>query len=202
MRDTLNDIRKSAHTFDIFDEASELEAAQFVDEMSGESDETPAQDANAPDARALDNAIEILQVSKSPVFQEIFGALKALHAECVEKSKDEKQTADFRSLNHTKGLGVEQSIGVFTAILEESEARLKSATPAERHAMGSEANTFINDLTSPVAASPTEEASPSKRVIVVGPSSEEKPSPRVPSAGVQANTKRAQEWLKSDASPS
>jgi len=54
------------------------------------------------------------------VFQEIFGALKALHAECVNKSKDEKQTADFRSLNHTKGLGVEQSIGVCTAILEES----------------------------------------------------------------------------------
>jgi hypothetical protein len=94
------------------------------------------------------------------VFQEIFGALKALHAECVNKSKDEKQTADFRSLNHTKGLGVEQSIGVCTAILEESEARLKSATPAERRAMGKDANQFISDLISPVATPQTEEASP------------------------------------------
>jgi hypothetical protein len=198
MHDTLNDIRNSAHTFDIFDEASELEAAQFVDEMSGEGDETPAEDANVPDARPLDSAVEILRVSKSPVFQEIFGALKALHAECLNKSKDEKQTADFRSLNHTKGLGVEQSIGVFITILEESEARLKSATPAERHAMGKDANTFISDLISPVAAPQTEAASPKRRVINVGPSSlEETPkSASVPSAGVQSNTKRAQEWLK------
>ena len=123
-----------------------------------------------PDSMPLDNAIEILQVSKSPVFQKIFVALKALHAECVEKSKSEKDSADFRSLNHTKGLGVEQSIGVFTAILEESEARLRAATPAERHAMGRDANAFIADLLTPVAEV--------KEPIICGPSSlDETPQP-------------------------
>jgi hypothetical protein len=180
-------IRESARTFDIHSQESELEAATFVDDLTGDGDgdETPIDDANLPDAMRLANAVEIQRVSKSPVFQNIFAALKELHAECVAKSKDEKQTADFRSLNHTKGLGVEQSIGVFTTILEESEARLKTATPAERRAMGSEANQFISDLIAP--------ATP----IIAGPESpNEPPQPsRVPSASVQKNTKAAQAFL-------
>jgi hypothetical protein len=191
-RDVMQDIRDTYRNLDINSQESEWEAQAEVDSMAGDVDETPAEDASAPDARPLDNAIEILRVSKSPVFQEIFGALKALHAECVAKSKDEKQTPDFRSLNHTKGLGVEQSIGVFTAILEESEARLKSATPAERRAMGKDANQFISDLISPVVASEPEVESRSTS-SVTGP----------PSATVQANTKKARAFFKkSDASRS
>ena len=191
MDDTQAKILESHRIFDIHSQESELEAQNDVDWMAGDVDETPDADMSLPDARPLDNAIEILRVSKSPVFQEIFGALKALHAECVEKSKDEKQTADFRGLNHTKGLGVEQSIGVFTAILEESEARLKSATPAERRAMGSEANTFISDLISPVATSEPQAESRSTS-SVVGP----------PSDDVRRNTKAAQEFFKKSADAS
>ena len=196
---TLEAIHNSARTFDLYDEAGEAEAAKILDDMAGEADITPDEDqfgCNGFDGVPLDKAIEIQRVSKSPVFQEIFSALKALHAECIEKSKNEKQTSDFRNLHHVKGLGVEQSIGVFTAILEESEARLKAATPAERRAMGKDANQFISDLIAPVVAPQTEETGPKKRVIVVGPPSEEQPSRRVLSAGVQANTRRAQEFFK------
>jgi hypothetical protein len=177
-------ILESARIFDIHSQESELQAQEDVDWISGDVEETPADDVDVPDTLPLENAIEIQQVSKSPVFQNIFAALKTLHAECVTKSKDEKQTADFRSLNHTKGLGVEQAIGIFTAMLEESESRLKSATPEERRAMGADANTFISDLITP------------SEPIIVGPSSLETPkSPSVPSAGVQRNTRAAQKWL-------
>jgi hypothetical protein len=184
---TQTKIFQSARDFDLYDEAGEAVATQILDERNGEADITPEEDENGVngfDAMPLENAIEIQQVSKSPVFQNIFVALKTLHAECIEKSKNEKELSDFRNLHHVKGLGVEQAIGIFTAILEESEARLKSATPAERRAMGSEANTFISDLISPVAAS---EPQPESRSTssVVGP----------PSAKVQSNTKRSQEWL-------
>jgi hypothetical protein len=188
----LDAISKTARDFDLNDEVGEAVATKILDETAGEADTTDDEDqfgCNGFDGVPLDKAIEILQVSKSPLFQGIFSALKALHAECIEKSKNEKQTSDFRNLHHVKGLGVEQSIGVFTAILEESEARLKSATPAERRAMGSEANQFISDLIAPVA-----------EPILVGPSSLEETRsiaapPRVPSAGVLKNTKAAQAFL-------
>jgi hypothetical protein len=191
-RNVLDDILQSARDFDINSEESELKAAAFVDDLTGDGDETLEGEANINgfDSRPLDNAIEILRVSKSPVYQEIFGALKALHAECIEKSKNEKQSADFRNLHHVKGLGVEASLGIFTAILEESEARLKAATPAERRAMGKDANQFISDLIAPVAEP--------KEPIVCGPSSLDE-TPRVPSTKVQSNTKKAQDWLKANA---
>jgi hypothetical protein len=205
LRDTLQDIHQSARDFDLYDEVGEAAATKIIDDRAGEADITPDEDqfgCNGFDGVPLDKAIEVLRVSKSPVFQEIFSALKALHSECIEKSKNEKQTSDFRNLHHVKGLGVEQSLGVFTAILEDSEARLKAATPTERRAMGQDANQFISDLVSPVAEPQAEEAP--KRVINVGPSSEEKPkSYPAPSAGIQANTRRAQEFFKkSDASRS
>jgi hypothetical protein len=181
-------IQHSARKFDLYDEEGEAEATQILDEMAGEADTTADEDqfgCNGFDALPLDKAIDIQRVSKSPVFQEIFGALKALHAECVEKSKNEKESADFRSLHHTKGLGVEASIGIFTAILEESEARLKAATPEERRAMGSEANQFISNLIEKPSVADV------KKPTVSEPSAPARP----PSAGVQRNTKAAQEFL-------
>jgi len=183
-------ISESYRAFDINSQESDLDAAQQIDEMSGDTDFTPDEDANVPDAMPLANAMEIQRVSKSPVFQHIFAALKTLHAECVDKSKDERQSADYRSLNHTKGLGVEQSIGVFTTILEESEARLKATTPAERRAMGHDAKQVISDLIAP--------ATPTEPIIVGASSLEDTPSrpSRAPSADVRKNTKAAQEFFK------
>jgi hypothetical protein len=184
-------IRQSARIFDIHSQESELQAQEDVDWNSGDA-EPPSEDqfgVNGFDAVPLSSAIDTARLAHVPAFQQIHAAIKDLHAQCVEKSKDEKQTADFRSLNHAKGLGVEQVLGVISAVLEESEARLKSATPAERHAMGKDANQFISDLLAPV--------SDMKKPIVVGPSSlDETPKPpRVPSVGVQKNTKAAQEFL-------
>jgi hypothetical protein len=186
---TLQAIHDSARTFDLYDEAGEAEATRILDEMAGEADTTADEDqfgSNGFDALPLEKAIDIQRVSKSPVFQEIYEALKTLHGECVNKSKDSKATQDTRTLEHQMGMGVEASIGIFTAILEESEARLKAATPEERRAMGSEANRFISDL----IEKPSVNNSPAL-------SSEEKPkSYPAPSAGVQSNTKRMQEFFK------
>jgi hypothetical protein len=183
-------IRESARTFDIYADSPETD--QLLDEIAGEA-EPPSEDqfgVNGFDAIPLSGAIDTARLAQVPAFQQIHAAIKDLHAQCVEKSKDEKQTADFRSLNHAKGLGVEQVLGVISTLLEESEARLKSATPAERRAMGKDANQFISDLLAPVIDI--------KKPIVVGPSSLDetpKPSPSVPSAGVQKNTKAAQAFL-------
>jgi hypothetical protein len=183
-------MKQSARHFDIHSEESEMKAAAFVDELTGDGDETPEDEENINgfEQVPLSGAIATAQLAQVPAFQSIHAAIKDLHAQCVEKSKSEKESADFRNLNHAKGLGIEQVLGVINAALEESAARLKSASPDERRAMGSEANTFINDLIT------------AREPIIVGPSSEEKTSPRPPSAGVQMNTKAAQEWLKTHAS--
>jgi hypothetical protein len=99
--DVLQQIRDSYHNLDINSLESELEAQRQIDYESGDFDESPDEDANVPDAMPLENAIEIQRVSKSPVFQNIFRALRELHADFVNKSKDEKQNADYRSLFHT-----------------------------------------------------------------------------------------------------
>lgn len=178
MDKTLQAIHDSARNFDLYDEAGEAVATKILDDMAGEADFTPDEDqfgCNGFDGVPLSGAIDTARLAQVPAFQQIHAAIKDLHAQCVEKSKDEKQSADYRALHHAKGLGVEQVLGVINAALEESEARLKAATPAERRAMGSEANTFISDLIAPVAASQTEAESP-KRVINVGPSSLDEPN--------------------------
>lgn len=178
----LDAIARTARTMDINSQESELLAQEEVDWMAGDVDETPADDANVPDSMPLESAIDTQRVSKSPVFQNIFQALKELHADFVNKSKDAKAAQDARTLNHQMGMGLEAALGIFTTLLEESEARLKAATPAERRAMGSEANQFIAELIQPAATA-------QEPVVQSRPAAP-------PSAGVQSNTKRAQEWLK------
>ena len=172
----LDAIARTARDMDINSQESEILAQEEVDWMAGDVDQTPASDASVPDSMPLENAIDVQRVSKSPVFQNIFQALTELHADFVNKSKDAKASSDARTLAHQMGMGLEAALGVFTTMLEESEARLKAATPEERRAMGSEANQFIRDLTeTPIA--------------------DDRPV-GAPSASVQSNTRAAQEWLK------
>ena len=107
MDKTLQAIHDSARNFDLYDEAGEAVATKILDDMAGEADFTPTEDqfgCNGFDGVPLSGAIEIQRVwRKSPVFQQIHAAIERIcMRECVEKCKDEKQSADYRHLHHAK----------------------------------------------------------------------------------------------------
>jgi len=194
MNDQIKAIRESARIFDIHSQESELDAAQFVDEMSGDGDETHADDINVPDYMPLPAALTLVETSRKDGFRFMQEIAEEMLAQFSAKSEDVKATQDARTLNHQMAMGVKALLVEWGARVAEAEQRVQQSTPEERRKMGV---TNVRDI---LESEPQAEAP--KRVIVVGPSSEEKPSSRVPSAGVQANTKRAQDWLNSDASRS
>lgn len=157
MDQALDKILQVAHDFDINSYEDETYAA--IEAMTGDG-ETPAEDqfgANGFDTLPLSDAIATAQLAQIPAFQVLHAAIKELHAQAVEKSKDEKQSADYRALHHAKGLGIEQVLGVIGSTLTESGARLQSTTPEERQAIGPKANQYLAELTEQVVGPPSAE---------------------------------------------
>jgi hypothetical protein len=186
MKDTLQDIHNTARNLDIFGEASELEAAQFVDEMSGDVDDTNPDDANVPDVMPLPDALNLVDASHADGFQFAKGVAEQMLAQYSAKAEDVKATQDSRTLHSSMALGIKKLLIEWGARVAEAEERVQQSTPEERRKMGV-AN--VRDI-----LEPEPQAETPKRVINVGPSSIAEPS--VPAAEIQSNTKRAQEWLK------
>jgi hypothetical protein len=193
MKNTLQDIQDTYNNLDLFGEASELEAATFVDEMSGDGDETHPDDANIPDSLPLPDALNLLDASRADGFQFAKGVAEELRAQFVVKSEDVKGTADSRVLHANMALAIKTLLVTWGSKIAEAEERVQQSTPDERRKMGVNPSTIV------------EQAEP-REPIICGPSSlDETPSrpASVPSAVVQRNTRAAQDWLKkSDATRS
>jgi hypothetical protein len=178
MDDTQAKIRESYRNLDINSQESELEAAIFVDEMSGDGDETDPSDVNIPDSMPLPAALTLVETSHADGFQFMKEIAEQMLAKFSAKSEDVKATQDSRTLNHQMAMGVKALLVEWGARVAEAEERLKQTTPDERRKIGVD----VEDI---LQGTPVNESS--NRAV------------GVPSANVQSNTKRAQEWLKSDA---
>jgi hypothetical protein len=191
MTDTLQAIRDTYNNLDLFGEASELEAAKFVDEMSGDGDETPAEDQNVPDSLPLPDALNLVDASHGDGIRFLTGIAEQMLKQFSAKAEDVKATQDSRTLNHQMAMGVKALLVEWGARVAEAEERVAASTPDERRKMGVNPSTIV------------EQAEPREPIICRASSLEETPScppsPSVPSAGVQKNTRAAQEWLKSNA---
>jgi hypothetical protein len=183
MKDTLQDIHNTAHNLDIFGEASELEAAQFVDEMSGDVDDTHPEDANVPDSMPLPAALTLVETSREDGFRFMQEIAEQMLARFSAKSEDLKSTQDARTLNHQMAMGVKALLVEWGARIAEAESRVAASTPDERRLLGVNVAEILEPSEPEVESRSTSS--------VTGP----------PSASVMQNTKRAQEFLaKSDAS--
>jgi hypothetical protein len=192
MTDTLQAIRDTYNNLDLFGEASELEAAKFVDEMSGDGDETPAEDQNVPDSLPLPDALNLVDASHADGFQFAKGVAEQMLAQYSAKAEDVKATQDSRTLYANMSLALKKLLVEWGARIAEAEERVQQSTLDERRKLGVRISDILEDQ-------PADEL---KMPIILGPSSlEETPTaePRVPSLGIQKNTKAAQEWLKSNA---
>jgi hypothetical protein len=179
MKNTLQDIQDTAHNLDIFGEASELEAAQFVDDLTGDNDTTPDEDQNVPDSMPLPDALNFVTASRGDSIQFLTGIAEQMLAKFSAKSEDVKATQDSRTLNHQMAMGVKAVLVEWGARLAEAEERVQQSTPDERRRTG------VNSAD------------------ILEPEAEDRRPPSVPSAGVRKNTAAAQEWLKkSDATRS
>jgi len=173
MTDTLRAIRDTYNNLDIFGEASELDAAKFVDEMSGDGDETPAEDQNVPDSLPLPAALTLVDASHGDGIQFLTGIAEQKLAQFMAKSKDMRATADSRALFSNMAMGIEQLLVEWGARVAEAEERVAASTPDERRLLGVDVTKIL-------------EAEPRSTSSVVGP----------PPAGVQRNTRAAQEFFK------
>jgi hypothetical protein len=191
MTDTLQAIRDTYNNLDLFGEASELEAAKFVDEMSGDGDETPAEDQNVPDSLPLPDALNLVDASHADGFTFAKTIAEQMLAQYSAKAEDVKATQDSRTLHSSMALGIKKLLIEWGARVAEAEERVQQSTPEERRKMGV---TDVRDI-----LEPEPQAETPKRVINVGPPSIAEPS--VPAAEIQSNTKRAQEWLKKTDAP-
>ncbi len=171
--------------FDIHSLESELKAQRQIDYESGEYDETPAEDADVPDSMPLPDALHLVDASHADGFTFAKTITEQMLAQYSAKAEDVKATADSRQLYANMALALKKLLVEWGARIAEAEERVQTANPEERRKMGVNPRTVV------------EQAEP-KEPIICGPSSEEKPkSYAPPSAGVQSNTKRAKEWLKS-----
>ncbi len=180
-RDVMQDIRDSYHAFDIHSQASELDAAAFVDEMSGEGDETPAEDANVPDAMPFAAAVAVVDGVQDEAFQLFRQAAQTMMDGYLAESKNLKASQDHRTVHANMALGIEKLLVAWSEYVTEANDRVKNATTEEKRHRGAKVKSSANQSVAPV-----EESNANA-------------SPRVPSARVVKNTKAAQEWLKSDA---
>jgi ABC-type amino acid transport substrate-binding protein len=180
-KDVLQDIADTYSNLDIFGEASELEAAQFVDEMSGDTDYTPDEDQNVPDSMPLPDALNLVDASRADGFTFAKNIAEQMLAQYSAKAEDVKATQDSRTLHANMSLALKKLLVEWGARIAEAEERVQQSTSDERRKLG----VNVAEILEP------------KEPIICGPSSlEGKPkSYPAPSAGVQANTKRAQEFL-------
>jgi hypothetical protein len=176
MKNTLQDIRDTHNNLDLFSESSELEAAAFVDEMSGDVDDTAAADANVPDTMPLPAALTLVETSHADGFQFMKDVAEQMLAQFSAKSEDVKATQDSRTLHANMALGIKKLLVEWGARIAEAEERLKQGTPDERRKLGVNVSEILE---------PEPEVENRSTSSVAGP----------PSAAVRTNTKRAQEFL-------
>src|SRR5580658_8859680 len=136
MKDTLQDIHHTARNLDIFGEASELEAAQFVDEMSGDVDDTNPDDANIPDVMPLPDALNLVDASHADGFQFAKGVAEQMLAQYSAKAEDVKATQDSRTLHANMSLALKKLLVEWGARIAEAEERVQQSSPDERRRTG------------------------------------------------------------------
>jgi hypothetical protein len=171
--------------FDIHSLESEVKAQRQIDEMSGDVDDTHADDANIPDVMPLPDALNLVDASHADGFQFAKGVAEQMLAQYSAKAEDVKATQDSRTLHANMSLALKKLLVEWGARIAEAEERVQQCSPDERRRTG----VNVAEILEP------------KEPIICGPSSlDEAPkSYPGPSAGVQSNTKKAQEWLKSNA---
>ena len=171
--------------FDIHSLESEWKAQRQIDYESGEYDETPAEDADVPDSMPLPDALHLVDASHADGFTFAKNIAEQMLAQYSAKAEDVKASQDSRTLHASMALGLKKLLVEWGARIAEAEERVQQSSPDERRRTG----VNVAEILEP------------KEPIICGPSSlDETPkSYAPPSAGVQSNTKKAQEWLKSNA---
>jgi hypothetical protein len=192
MKNTMQDIRDTYHNLDITSLESELEAQKQIDYESGDFDETPAEDVNVPDSMPFAAAVAVVDGVQDEAFQLFRQAAQTMMDGYLAESKNLKSSQDHRTVHANMAMGIEKLLVAWSEYVAEANDRVKNATTEEKRQRGVRVKPVVNKGPAPV-----------EEPIIVGPSSEEKPKssrpPSAPSAGVQKNTKAAQEWLKSNA---
>src|SRR5271170_4036054 len=128
MTDTLQAIRDTYHNLDLFGEASELEAAKFVDEMSGDGDETDPSDINVPDSLPLPDALNLVDASHADGFQFAKGVAEQMLSQYSAKAEDVKATQDSRTLYANMSLALKKLLVEWGARIAEAEERVQQST--------------------------------------------------------------------------
>jgi hypothetical protein len=163
--------------FDIHSLESEVKAQRQIDEMSGDFDETPDEDANVPDVMPLPAAVTLVETSHADGFQFMKDIAEQMFAQFSAKAEDVRATQDSRTLHASMALGIKKLLIEWGARVAEAEERLKQSTNEERRLLGLDVSEILEPAEPEVESRSTSS--------VVGP----------PSAGVVRNTKRAQEFL-------
>ena len=152
-RSVMDDIAASARDFDIHSIESEEDAAQFIDEVSGDQDKTADADRAVPDAIPFADAVSVVEGSQSDSFQVFRAIAEDLMNKYVAEGKSAKATQDHRTYHATMAQGIENVLVALSEHIEAAKQRVQAATSEEKRHLG------VNV----------------KRVINVGPSSLEEP---------------------------
>jgi len=132
---SVEEIHGIAKAFDINSVESQDEAYAAVTAQGGMASRDVTPDADLPNAIPIGDALNFSEFSKSEEAQKFLNILQTLHDKWVRQSKNEKLTQDARTLNHHKGMGMEEGlIAIGQAILEAQE-RVDNASVDERRAI-------------------------------------------------------------------
>ena len=174
MDDTQRKILEIAREFDL--DEREDETYLQIEAVNGDYDLSPDDEA-AEESMPLSGALTLLAGSKSEGFRFMQEVAEQMCDQFAAKGEDVKSSQDSRTLHANMALGLKKLLIEWGARVAEAKERLEKASPDERRKIGD-----VTELLKEEAA-PVDERS-------VG----------TPSAGVQKNTRAAQDWLKSNAS--
>ena len=135
-RSIMEDIAASARDFDIHSIESEEDAAQFIDEVSGDQDKTADADRAVPDAIPFADAVSVVEGSQSDSFQVFRAIAEDLMNKYVAEGKSAKATQDHRTYHATMAQGIENVLVALSEHIEAAKQRVQAATSEEKRHLG------------------------------------------------------------------
>jgi len=132
---SVEEIHDIAKAFDINSVESQDEAYAAVTAQGGMASCDVTPDADLPNAIPIGDALNFSEFSKSEEAQKFLNILQTLHDKWVRQSKNEKLTQDARTLNHHKGMGMEEGLIAIGEAILESQERVDNASVDERRAI-------------------------------------------------------------------
>jgi|SRR5580704_6789667 hypothetical protein len=135
MTDALRAIHESARKFDLDHNPNE-DVEQFIGDGNGDSNETPAEDADMPDAMPFSAAVKIVETSQDETFQFFAEIQEQLMLKYTAESKKFNASQDHRTLHANLAMGIEQVRLVWGERIAEATDRLQRATTEEKRSLG------------------------------------------------------------------